>query len=419
MQAKHYLSVEELVQEEEKKKSKKKKKGKRTQLTTFTPITTGRFQWLGTGDPGGVVQLRRDSSLAAIFLTLAPEAVVQVMVDQYYTLLKKGEHAVQAKEIYEYWAVRIFMHGKRLPKLLDNWSGEYQMEGVLPMGKSRYKRLQRVWICPEAVMVLNKASESLIVLPEVLNIDEKLKPFSGITPYLRHVPGKDPSNGHWICETTIKAPSTQLPFLLNCYPVQQTKGPTMLEFFQSAVGNLDTEMVKKVVIIADAYYIDAASRDWLRDSNFKYLLSVNPKRFAEVWAALSSKVVSSGDWAIAWSDETEEAALLHYHPTLGKIHLITNAFIYFDDDQAIKEPPFEPYYKQTFNTTDHLNQHLHGKQYPYSRPGWQYNFDDHHFTALLWNSYVLYHECHPEVQQMEWRDYCLQLSQELQQATNL
>lgn len=290
------------------------------------------------------------------------------------------------------------------------------MVDVLPMGKQRYKRLQRVWLCPAAVKELNKASEGLIVLPEVLNIDEKLKAFSGMTPYLRHIPDKDPPNGHLICETTIKAPSTQKPFLLNCYPVQQHHGPTMLEFFKSAVGRLDSGMMKNTIIVADAYYISAESRDWLRECDFKYLLAVNPTRFQEVWVVLASQVEKIGDWAVAWSEETQEAALMHWHETLGMKYILTNAFTYVDNDIPIAEPPFERYYKVTFNISDHLNQALHGRGYPYVRPGWMYNFDDFHFAALLWNSYVLYLECNPTLGELDWHDYCIQLSKELWEA---
>ena len=110
------------------------------------------------------------------------------------------------------------------------------------------------------------------------------------------------------------------------------------------------------------------------------------------------------------------AALIHWHKKLGKIYILTNAFSYVDDGKPLDSPPFEPYYKVTFNFSDKLNHILHKKKYPYSRPGWEYNFDDFHFTSLLWNSYVLWHECHPNVPRMKWSEYCIQLSKALWQA---
>ena len=407
------LSVEEVVQEELRLKEERKTKKKRTPLTTFVPVTSGTFKWLGSGDLGGVVNLRRGSTKQQIFLKLAPPTVVEEMIKERYEMRKKGEHEITVKDIYEYWAVRIFMHGERLPKFLDNWSKEYDMKRRLPMGKQRYKRLQKVWLCPSAVKKLNEASQALIRVPEVVDIDEKLQPFSGITPYLRYIPNKDPPNGHLIVETTLKGSSTQLPFLLNSYPVQQHDGPTMLEFFQAALGHLNEEEKQEVVVIADAYYIDEASRKWLRENGIKYLLAVNPTRFAEVWVGLRCEAQEIGAWVIGWSEETEEAALYHWHEKLGEIYLLTNAFSYVDDGKDLHEPIFERYYKHTFNITDKLNHHLHGKGYPYHRPKWMYNFDNFHFTSLLWNSYVLYHECHPNVPRMEWREYCVSLYSEL------
>ena len=120
------------------------------------------------------------------------------------------------------------------------------------------------------------------MLPEVIDIDKKLNPFKGLSPYIRIVPNKKPSKRHWITETTIKAPSTQLLFLLNCYPVQQHQGLKMLEFFQEALSHLDPTQLAETIIIADSYYVDDASRIWLRDQGCKYLFSVNPTRFEEV-----------------------------------------------------------------------------------------------------------------------------------------
>ena len=120
---------------------------------------------------------------------------------------------------------------------------------------------------------------------------------------------------------------------------------------------------------------------------------------------------------MAWSEETQEAALVHWHPTLGKIHLLTNAFDYTDNGKPLEEPPFERYYKHTFNTSDKLNQAMHERSYPYHRPGWMYNFDNFHFTSLLWNTYVLFLECNPRVQDLSWHDFCVGLYSELWAST--
>jgi len=74
-----------------------------------------------------------------------------------------------------------------------------------------------------------------VLLPKVININEKLKPYDGESPFKQYVPNEDPSTGYWITKTVIKGKYTELPYLLNCKPVQQTSGPTMLEFYQACL----------------------------------------------------------------------------------------------------------------------------------------------------------------------------------------
>jgi len=40
-----------------------------------------------------------------------------------------------------------------------------------------------------------------------------------------------------------------------------------------------------------------------------------------------------------------------------------------------------------------------------------YSFDDFHFTALLWDFYVLFHEYYSIETNFEWRAYCAELAQ--------
>lgn len=170
-------------------------------------------------------------------------------------------------------------------------------------------------------------------------------------------------------EATVHSASKDWPLLLNCFPVQQTLGPTMLEFFQHSLRSLNQEERKRIVICADGYYIDKRSKKWLREQQIKYLVGVNSHHFHQLWARLALTVDDIGKWAVAWSWKTEKAALMHWHPTLGRKCLLTTAFKYEDHGQALDQPSFEAYYKVIFNETDTLNHHLHGKTWPYHRPG--------------------------------------------------
>ena len=115
------------------------------------------------------------------------------------------------------------------------------------MGRERYQRIQKLWIAPTTVTLLNEAAEALMLIPEVITIDEKLKPFEGESPCIRYVPNKNPHNGHWITETTVKGRATGLPYLLNCIPIQEKKGPAMMEIFKQALIRIWEDDKKRAV----------------------------------------------------------------------------------------------------------------------------------------------------------------------------
>ena len=59
------------------------------------------------------------------------------------------------------------------------------------------------------------------------------------------------------------------------------------------------------------------------------------------------------------------------------------------------------------------NHYLHNKTYPYCWEGWQSSFDDFHFTTLLWNVYVTYHEHYDLEKEFSWAEFCEMLCSEL------
>ncbi len=270
-----------------------------------------------------------------------------------------------------------------------------------------------MWICPPAVEELNKAALGKVLVPEVITIDEKLRGFSGESPYLRFVPNKDPKYGHWITEASIKGKYTGMPYLINAFPVQQKSGPTMLGFYEHALQGISVDDKKNTVVVSDAYYMDDACRRYLRSNKGMYLAAINPTRFSEVWETLLLKVKHIGQWAVAWNAKEKEAALHYWHPEHGRIYLLTNAFAYQKNATPIKEPPFFEVYKHLFNSCDRLNHYLFDKGYPYRREGWQYDFDDFHFTSTLWNAYVLYHEYYALPSNLSWKTFCTDLAKEL------
>lgn len=247
----------------------------------FTIVTTGSLTWLGSGDLGEMIAPTRKPSKAEIFMALCPRDAIDAIIEKALRTSAWGAHTPSVKDILEYWAVRIYLHSSDKKTFRENFPLPQNIFRE-PMSHDRYQRLQRTWVTPQTVEILNRAAAEMVILPEVITIDEKLLPYYGKSPYLRYVPNKDPNIGHWITEAVIKGKFTGWPYLLNAFPVQQNEGPTMLDFYQHALQDVPEGKRASLVIVSDAYYLDDKSRCWLLDSGFKYLMAVNPTRFKEV-----------------------------------------------------------------------------------------------------------------------------------------
>jgi hypothetical protein len=410
---KHTLTVKEAIKEHEREKSIKIPRTLRTKLTGFQLVTKGRFQWLGSGCSTQIMDPKRNPTKADLFFGLIPPDVYTKMIDNMLTCRVPGAHQIKPSDIQQYFGLRAFIHGKHKSTIKETFAMLRKEFGEDSMAHKRWERIQRAWLCPEAVKVLNEASQTLVLATEVITIDEKLKPYSGESPYKRYVPNKDPPSGHWITETTVKGATTGLPFLVNCYPVQQPEGPTCLELYKACLDWIPLEKRKDIVVVTDAYYMDNASRLWLRSSGFMYLASINPTRFKEVWEPLKMKVKKQGKVAVAWNKDTGEAAVHCWTFEKRKTFLLTNAFKWEKSNDNITSDVFDVAYKHTFNTVDRLNHIIWKKGYPFRREGWNYSFDDFHYTTLLWNTYLLWHESQQITQRVKWREFCQELGKEI------
>jgi hypothetical protein len=362
--SKHTLSVKDAITAHERAKKTKIPRHIRVPLTGFKIVKTGTFQWLGSGSMGEVLPRKRSPSLSAIFFELCPQGVFDAVLENAYETRVKGAHRIKYEDLLHYFALRTFMHGTHGETLNDTYKLLRNEFGHQGMAHERFERVQRAWLCPQAVAALSLASENKILHTEVITIDEKLKPFTGETPYLRFVPNKDPQDGHWITETTVKAPKTGLPYLVNCFPVQQKEGPSMLDFYKIGLDWVAAADRPNTVVVTDAYYMDDASRNWLRSEGFMYLAAINPTRFKEVWEPLKLKVKKRGQVAVAWNKITGEAAVHCWTFENRKTFLLTNAFKFKSGPQKLTSEVFDVAYKHSFNTCDRLNHFIANKEYP-------------------------------------------------------
>lgn len=129
----------------------------------------------GSGELGGLAHLSRSQpSLSAIFLKLMPDKVLQDIPAHQPVGSEKGEHVPSIHDIRQYHAVRIYLQGVRQRTLASNWPLPEDIFGQKGMGQERYQRLQRYWVMPSTVKLLNEAAAQLVSRPKVVTSDEKL-----------------------------------------------------------------------------------------------------------------------------------------------------------------------------------------------------------------------------------------------------
>jgi len=170
-----------------------------------------------------------------------------------------------------------------------------------------------------------------------------------------------------------------------------------------------------MVVVSDGFYIDEASRQWLRHNNFMYLAKVNPTRFAEIWSNLDTQLNQDGDWVISWSETTKEIAGVYWHKDYNKQHLLSNAFQYIDrQSDELKEYLPGLYYSDLFLDDDRLNHYLSSRYYSFRRTGgYIMNYDDFHWAVLLWNVFTVFHEDYEKTGADPYAEDMLQLSYQL------
>jgi len=99
---KHVLSVQEYLLQQESDCKKPKLSHTRVRLEGFEPIFSGTFSWHGTGAMTQVRGLGCKPSVADIWLTLVPDAVIEKMLDHSYKNSVKGAHRVLILDVHQH-----------------------------------------------------------------------------------------------------------------------------------------------------------------------------------------------------------------------------------------------------------------------------------------------------------------------------
>jgi len=243
---------------------------------------------------------------------------------------------------------------------------------------------------------LSSAFGSLVRGVPFYVLDEKLKRYTGNSPYIRQVLTKPDKIGHWISELCVLL-AQDIPFCTGVYPLTSCKAAgektsvlTLIEWAARKMHRLPAG--KNPTLVADSYYLDTAGKKHLNDTKIPYICSVNPVRFRSQCDVLKREVGGShGKWAAIQNSGTGELAVHVMDPTVGAKYVFTNCF----KEQTRKklrahQIPVWGEYRYAFSACDKLNLQMAGHYWPFRRMTWSHSIDSFVFTVLLFNTYNLY-----------------------------
>ena len=401
----------------QKKKKAKLKQLERQDPDSYVKIVCGDLTLFNNERKCMVKNFDKDSTLCDVFIQLCPFEIIDYLMKEHLgnkefpeSMTTPRNETRTCKQVYTYLAQRIYLTGNGLQKLGDNF----------PMKKWNKRALNEKYFSAfianfhfdhVAAEMLNDSYSNHVQIGRTFVIDEKLKPFSGPSESKLFVPGKKPSVGHWITEMAVVIDDTDIPFLVNQSPATKDNKRNSLDIFKKAVSLCSKDHPS--IIVADAYYLDNPSRDFLCEQQWPYVCCINKQRFKRVWSNCESKMNKSDGFVLVRIKETKEIAMMGHFGKKKKC-VLTSCFAHKESKRMkpFKINTVSDAYRQHFNVCDRFNHFLKQKYWRYRRCQWQNSFDDFYFSALLMNTYSAWHDL-KKVPRMTWRVFTNQLSKSL------
>jgi hypothetical protein len=416
---KHTLTFEEHLENVRAAEETEEKEAeiKRKKLEGFERVKIGTFRLDHNKRKSVPTGFSAPLNMAKVFMRLATPEFVDKLVAVHLSsetlnrLPKKLSMGVEEARrcVYRYFCQRLYITADPAHCLRANFK---QLKAVFGPRTLNYSTFDKLLVHLPIVFVtadiLDHNYRAAMSLGRVITIDEKLKGFQGDSPHKRYVPNKDPSWGHWITEAQIKGDFSGLPYLIGQYPLLESGANRCVDIFQWSRTLIAHDPAP--VTLTDPYYLDAKSLTLLESRGDSYLCGVNCTRFREVWEQCQPYVKKIGDSVAFWNFKTNQLAVMFWDPHFGKKYVLTNAFTWVMEERPLDLLPVREAYKFYFNTCDRFNQYLHDKWWPYRRQHWQSSYDDFYFSALLMNTYVLWHELTKQKERMDWKTFAKQLA---------
>ena len=347
------------------------------------------------------------------------------------------EDVAQAKRnlLIHYWAIRLWIQSQpKTVSLHDQFpSNRCTVPGYESLSMSYYtfNNMHRYFTikCSLIPNLNTQMARWIARTPRCVCVDEKQKSCPQDDPLAIWAKKQD---GHWTTEVACCAPISALPYVLSLLPITSVKDVPedsvlfpfnnlpIKDIMATAWGNVHDGSI----VLNDAYYSDSNYRKWARDNDKLYISAISKKRFPTLFKKADEVLVNKkGDFCVFYSDETEEHAM--FYKSIGKKKkfkvkgVLTNAFNNVDPPIRKGYIPINQIkitYQKYFNINDRFNKYLFKRYFPYSRVGYEANYDTFFFATIQMNVFCLYNESEKKAQKEDFpktRDFTQDLAKSL------
>ncbi len=400
---------------------------------TSIPNPCARYKVL-LRNPGGLTNsvTARHPSRIQVFKRICTETLMDKLIAQHVNDFPEMTH----EKVMKYFALRMYIQASAHPSAGDGRSPEPLRAAFTECKREldeelgtplhsfncrRFKALHaKFLLTPDILHDLCDAFQSSITYGEYVSLDEKLRRYTGLGPFIRKVIKKPDKIGHWITQVCVHLSSSNLPYCTYLRPVLTSPAYGTTTPVKSLVKDCvehilrTTPLTKCPVIVMDSHYLCKESRGWLLKNDVPYIASVRSDRFP-VFKPMLTTVKKHKGWRAKVHTGTGEVAVHTLDPVLGKKSLLTNCLVQVAGQvQFPEDPPGWHEYNYMFSGCDVFNRILAKKYWPFRHMKWQSSLSDFFFTVMLVNSYMLYLTENRNSDRVEcWYTFCRSLSVEI------
>ena len=360
--------------------------------------------------------LKRDPLLShnGAHLALARQTTLVAIVQRLFFGRRMREYyekeSISMQPVVMFMALRMLMSARRthLSGSHDPQRDAYvalrkELKPACPRLKLPGVRMYEKWALQMELPVdvikgqLSEDWADLVEHGESVALDEKLRHFTGLSPYSKSVPSKPDAIGLETAQMAVSLEGTADPFVFGLYPLTSSKQTNesvpMTQIASWALGLLRTSLPLGCppVVVTDCMYNSAAVRELYFKQRGHFLMAIRPNHCGDLDILLGTDVAKRPATVYARHRPSGLIVCRHWPSDAKSAYktVTTNAMVEAHGPIVDPEsPPIYKHYALLFNTCDKANKTMSGMWWPYRTSGHSRRFSDFALDMGFLNLYT-------------------------------